>query len=293
MTGPAGDKTLRSYQDAVAMVTGGASGIGRALATALAGRGARVVLADLDEESAGKVAAGLRSQGGEASAVGLDVADFPAVERLVQDTVRAYGRLDYLFNNAGIVVGGELRLYRIDDWHRVFDVNLRGVANGVQAAYAVMLEQGFGHIVNTASLAGLTPITLAASYCATKHGIVGLSMALRMEAAAMGIRVSVLCPGVVRTPMLVDGGRYGKLLHAIPPAAQEQTWERLRPMEPDDFARRALRAVARNKAVIILPARWRPAWWLYRLSPTLWLALGRRVYRAMKRALDAETSGEA
>src|SRR5439155_3591830 len=142
------------------------------------------------------------------------------------------------------------------DWHKVFDVNLRGVVNGVQAAYPVMLRQGYGHIVNTASAAGLFPTPTVVSYCAAKHAVVGLSTALRVEAAAAGVRVSVLCPGAVRTPILEGGGKYGKVLQAVPPEVMKAHWERVRPMPADRFAAEALRAVARNRAVIVIPSRW-------------------------------------
>jgi NAD(P)-dependent dehydrogenase (short-subunit alcohol dehydrogenase family) len=125
------------------------------------------------------------------------------------------------------------RYYQIQDWYQVFDVNLRGVANGVQAAYPVVLKQGFGHIVNTASMAGLMPSPLTVGYCATKHAVVGLSTSLRIEAAPFGVRVSVLCPGLIRTPVLENCGRFGKMLRPLPIEVQRKNWERLRPMEPE------------------------------------------------------------
>src|SRR5262249_46172547 len=133
--------------------------------------------------------------------------------------------------------------YELEDWDRVLNVNLRGVIHGVQAAYPIMLRQGFGHIVNTASMAGLIPAPLVVGYCATKHAVVGLSTSLRIEAAAAGVRVSVLCPGVIRTPALIDGGKYGKLLQPIPQDAQKDLFDRQRPMSPERFAEQALRAV--------------------------------------------------
>jgi NAD(P)-dependent dehydrogenase (short-subunit alcohol dehydrogenase family) len=284
------DASLRTFEGAVAVVTGGASGIGRALGEALARRGARVVLADLQLDLAQDVAAHIRETGGHATAAPLDVTDFAATNRLVQDTFRAEGRLDYVFNNAGIGIQGEASLYELEDWYRVLDVNLRGVVHGVQAAYPIMLRQGFGHIVNTASLAGLVPAPLVVGYTTTKHAVVGLSLALRIEAAAAGVRVSVLCPGVVRTPALIDGGRYGKLLLPIPRDAQQEIWERQGPMPPERFAEKALRAVARNRAIIVIPFWWRIIWWLYRLAPSLGLRLGawgRRQYlETAKRAVE-------
>jgi NAD(P)-dependent dehydrogenase (short-subunit alcohol dehydrogenase family) len=293
------DDSLRTYSGAVAVVTGGASGIGRALAEALAGRGARVVIADLQIDLAREVTAGIVEKGGHATAELLDVTDFAATEQLIQCTFRNEGRLDYVFNNAGIGIQGEVRLYDLKDWYRVLDVNLRGVVNGVQAAYQIMLRQGFGHIVNTASLAGLVPSPLCVSYVATKHAIVGLSLGLRIEAAGAGIRVSVLCPGVIRTPALIDGGKYGKLLQPIPREAQKEIFDRQRPMAPERFAERALRSVAKNQAIIVVPSWWKIIWWLYRLSPSLGFRLGAwgmRTYletakRAMER-LPSEAAGD-
>ena len=186
------------------------------------------------------------------------------MNRLVQSTFLREKRLDYIFNNAGISISGEARLYELDDWYRVLDVNLRGVIHGVQAAYPVMLQQGFGHIVNTSSLAGLLPSPL----------IVGLSLSLRIEAADAGVRVSVLCPGVVRTAALIDGGKFGKLLQPIPRDSRQRLFDLQRPMSPERFAERALNFIAKNRAIIIVPSWWRIVWWLYRLSPTLGFCLG-------------------
>jgi NAD(P)-dependent dehydrogenase (short-subunit alcohol dehydrogenase family) len=267
---------LRTFDGAVAIITGGASGIGKALGETLAQRGATVVLADVQIELAQEVAESIGSGGGKASAAGVDVRDVEAVKQLVESTTNTHGRLDYLFNNAGLGILGEARHYEIQDWEYVLNVNLRGVLNGIQAAYPVMLNQGFGHIVNTASMAGLVPAPWMASYSMTKSALVGLSLALRVEAASAGVRVSVLCPGVVRTPILEGGGKFGKLLPPISPGRQRAFWDRLRPMwerlhpmDPGVFARKVLRAVARNRAIIIVPSWWRLHWWLYRVSPWL------------------------
>jgi NAD(P)-dependent dehydrogenase (short-subunit alcohol dehydrogenase family) len=268
--------SLRTFEGAVGIVTGGASGIGRALDEALAHRGARVVLVDRQIELAKEVAAGIRGNGGQAIAEELDVTNFSSTHRLVENTFQSGGRLDYVFNNAGIGIVGEARLYELEDWYRVLDVNLRGVVHGVQAAYPIMLRQGFGHIVNTASFAGLFPYPLFVGYCATKHAVVGLSTSLRIEAAAAGARVSVLCPGAVRTQALIDGGKYGKLLQPIPPEVLKKMVDRQRPMRAEAFAEQALRAVARNRAIIVIPSRWKLLWWLYRLSPSLGFFLGRK-----------------
>ncbi len=268
---------IRAFDGAVAFLTGGASGIGRALGEALARRGATVVLADRQLDLAEQVADGIRSAGGQAAAVELDVTDFPAFQRAVQETVTAHGRLDYLFNNAGIGIGGEVRLYSLEDWNAVLDVNLHGVVHGVQSAYPVMIEQGFGHIVNTASMAGLIPSPSVVSYCAAKHAVVGLSTGLRVEAARFGVRVSALCPGVIRTPIL-EGGKYGKHLRPLALDRMRQQWEKLRPMAPEKFAPKVLKGVARNKPIIVVPAWWKVLWWINRLSPVLGLVVARKLF---------------
>ncbi len=280
------NESLRRFEGAVAIVTGGASGIGRALAEALAQRGARVVLADLQGELAEEVAAQIRGNGRQATAEALDVTDFPAINHLVQHVFQTEGRLDYIFNNAGIGILGEARLFELEDWYRVLDVNLRGVVHGVQAVYPLMVRQGFGHIVNTASLAGLFPYPLLVGYCATKHAVVGLSTALRLEAAPAGVHVSVLCPGPVRTRALIDGGKFGRMVQPIPPDVLKSITERQRPIQPEQFAERALLAVARNKAIIVIPSRWKIAWWLYRLSPGLGFYLGAKGLAMLKGALE-------
>jgi NAD(P)-dependent dehydrogenase (short-subunit alcohol dehydrogenase family) len=277
---------LRTYNGAVAIVTGGASGIGRALGEALARRGATVVLADLQIELARQVAAAIAGLGGSATAAEIDVTDFEALNRLVHETVRTQGRIDYMFNNAGIGIGGEVRHYQIEDWNRVIDVNLRGVANGIQAVYSVMLQQGFGHIVNTASMAGLMPAPGTVSYAATKFGVVGLSTSLAIEAARFGVRVSVICPGVIQTPVLEDCGKYGKLLVDVPLELQRQYWKSLRPMAADKFAPKVLRAVARGKTIIIVPAWWKLVWWLNRLSPRLGIWFSTKLFAWGMRKLD-------
>jgi NAD(P)-dependent dehydrogenase (short-subunit alcohol dehydrogenase family) len=278
--------SLRTFDGAVALVTGGASGIGRALGELLAKRGARVVLADLQVDLARDVAARINESGGQATAKKLDVTDFPATSQLIQNTFEASGRLDYVFNIAGIGIVGETRYCSLEDWYRVLDVNLRGVVHGVQAAYPIMLRQGFGHIVNMASVAGLWPSPFVVSYCASKHAVVGLSTALRIEAAAAGVRVSVLCPGVVRTPALVGEGRYGKLLPPFRPGVLAQLVEHQRPMAPERFAELALRAVAKNRAIIVIPSTMKAMWWLNRLSPSVGFYSGRWAFEFVKRNVE-------
>jgi len=270
----------------VAIVTGGASGIGKALGEALAERGCEVVLADVDGELANNAAAAIRSRRLKATAASVDVTNFAAISKTIDETVKRCRRLDYLFNNAGISISGEMLAHRTEDWDRILDVNLRGVINGIHAAYPVFVSQGFGHIVNTASMRGLVPVPLSVSYGATKAAVISISKSLRAEAASVGVRVSVLCPGAIKTPMLL-GGRYHQDLQPELGAAQRENWQRLRPMDPGRFARKALRQIARNKPIIVIPSWWRLIWWLDRTSPRLSILLAQKHFERLKRSTVA------
>ena len=260
---------MKKMAGKVAFITGGASGIGRALGEELAVRGVDVVLADRQADLAEEVATAIRQAGGTATACELDVRDLAQFQRVVDETVDRTGRIDYLFNNAGIGVGGDMANYRIQDWDDVIDVNLRGVVHGVHAVYPVMRAQGSGHMIHTASMAGLLPTAGAGSYTATKHAVVGLSKALRIEAKEHGVRVSALCPGVIRTPIM-NAGEFGRTnLTAEGEQKMMELWEQLRPMDPRSFARKTLRQVDRNVPTIIVPAWWKLFWFIERLSPRL------------------------
>ena len=160
---------MDTFKDKVVIVTGAASGIGRALGEELARREAMVVLADINDHLLDEVATSMAASGYRYETVPVDVANHDAVAKLVTAAVARHGRLDYMFNNAGIAVGGEVRDCAIDDWRNVIDVNLYGVINGIDTAYPIMVKQGFGHIVNTASIEGLLPFPGTVSYAARLH----------------------------------------------------------------------------------------------------------------------------
>ena len=278
--------TIRIFDRATAVVTGGASGIGCGLAEELAKRGSEVVLADRQIELAEEVASKICAFGGSARAFNIDVTDFSAVEQVVQETVARTGRLDYIFNNAGIGIGGNVSHFGIEDWNQMMDVNLRGVINGVQAAYRIMMAQGFGHIVNTASVAGLTPSPGGVAYATAKYAVVGLSNSLRAESSRLGVRVSVLCPGFVRTAILEGGGKYGKMLIDLSPEQHRKILkmiEKFKPLSPNIFAEKALNLVAKNKAIIIVPAWWKLLWLLNRFFPSAGIDLVGRSFQKMQK----------
>jgi NAD(P)-dependent dehydrogenase (short-subunit alcohol dehydrogenase family) len=277
---------VRIYEGGVAIVTGGASGIGKALGEALAERGCEVVLADVDAQLAENVAAAICSRGLKAKAASVDVTNFAAVSNAVDETIKRCGRLDYMFNNAGISIGGEVLAHRIEDWDRIVNVNLRGVINGIHAVYPLFVSQGFGHIVNTASMRGLVPVPLSVSYGATKAAVISISKSLRAEAASAGVRVSVLCPGVIKTPVVLGGASAGDLQLELG-IAQRENWRRLLPMDPQRFAQKALRQIARNKPIIVIPSWWRLMWWLDRASPRLSIMVAQKLFERLKRSTAA------
>jgi NAD(P)-dependent dehydrogenase (short-subunit alcohol dehydrogenase family) len=271
-----------SVSGKTAFVTGGASGIGAALTTKLVDGGAEVWIADRQIGPAQELAQRLNSGGAKAHAIELDVRSYPSFERAVAEAVQQSGRIDYLFNNAGVGVGGEIDSYTLDDWNDVFDVNLRGVAHGIQAVYPVMIRQRSGHIVNTASMAGLVAVPSQGSYTASKHAVVALSKALRLEAERHGIKVSVLCPGAVRTPALTLAGYWRMTTTGISDEELLKFWEPFRPMAPEMFAERALRAVLRGDAIIVVPAWWKALWYLDRFSPALSMRAGRLTLKRLR-----------
>jgi short-subunit dehydrogenase len=251
----------------LAVVTGAASGIGRALARELAAGGADVVLADVDEERAEEAA---REVHGRARR--LDVTDARAVEALVTEI----GDVDLFVNNAGIAIGGEARDLSLDDWRKVLAVNLTGTIHGIAAVYPRMVRRGRGHILNVASVGGLSPYPLALPYTASKHAVVGLSLALRAEAAALGVKVSVACPGMVNTPIWS-----GSVVRGFDPSAVVTRAKSA--MTPERCARAILRGVERNEGLIVVTAEARLLWWLHRASPGASVALHSAAVRFLRR----------
>ena len=197
----------------------------------------------------------------------LDVRDLTEFRAVVDDI----GVPDLLFLNAGIVMGGPSHELTRAHWDRAIDVNLNGVVNGLLAVYPGMVDRGSGHIVVTAPSAGLVAPPFVTAYASTKHAAVGLALGLRPEAALHGVRVSVLCPGAVETPILdrIPSEDLPETSSVPVTARRYLSLVKQHPVEVERFARLALQGVERNRAIIAVPASARTLWHLHRLSPAV------------------------
>lgn len=267
----------KHFSDSIAVVTGAASGIGRELARRLAISGARVHAVDIVEKGLLDLKERLGRDGVSIQTHRLDVTDARAVEDLWRQVARESGRIDFVFNNAGIAVIAETQDMTGDLWRKIVEVNLMGVIHGATAAYRIMTEQGFGHIVNTASLAGLVPISSETAYTTSKFGVVGLSLSLRAEGRAFGVRVSVVCPGFVKTEIMhhveVVGAHREVYLRKMPPM-----------MDVERAVGKILRGVRKNRGIIPVGLDAWSLWLGYRVWPALLTPVNDKILRILRDA---------
>jgi NAD(P)-dependent dehydrogenase (short-subunit alcohol dehydrogenase family) len=196
---------MKDLNDKVAFVTGGASGIGLGLAKSFARTGMRLMLADIEEKPLTAAVAQLRKTNADVDGVLLDVGDRDAVFAAAEKTVKRFGKIHVVCNNAGVGAGGPVESWTPNSWAWTVSVNLMGVVHGIEAFVPYLKRQGEGHIVNTASLAGVIGFPGMGAYSATKFAVVGLSETLRRDLEPFGIGVSVLCPGLVSTQIYETG----------------------------------------------------------------------------------------
>lgn len=261
---------MKDLKGRTAVITGAAAGIGRATALALAREGMHIVLADLDQAGLSRVVSEVQGLGRKAWAVPTDVSDAAQVRHLYEQCLSLAGSVQLVMNNAGIARFGPVLELSDDDWKRVIDINLWGVIHGCRTFGPHLVAQGFGHILNTASVAGLTGLPTAASYVTSKFGVVGLSEVLRFELAPLGVGVTAVCPGFTKTSIAnVQGSE--ELASAV----------RKYGGDPDALARCIVRAVRRNDAHLLFGPEPHITTTLRRLSTRLYDRAGRALGAAM------------
>jgi len=266
------------FAGSVVVVTGGASGIGKEIVNQIAPAGAKVIIVGRTNKTGKQFVKELKHKNIDVDFEHVDMTDTKKVERMFKNIVAKYGRIDYMFNNAGIFMAGEIRDTKLDNWYKVMNNNIFATVNGTHFAYQQMLKQGSGHIVNVASAAGLLPVPIMGIYGATKFAIVGLTHELRNEAKTLGIKVSVVCPTIINTP-LYDTATYNRLdkSKALKTRGALQT--------PQSAAKKILRGVKRNKATINTSVSNHLVWILFRIAPWAYDIGARRVIKLYRKKL--------
>jgi NAD(P)-dependent dehydrogenase (short-subunit alcohol dehydrogenase family) len=253
---------LGDLTDRVAVVTGGASGLGLAMAERFAAEGMKLVLADIEAARLRDAAQALRDKGHAVEGVEVDVSRHEDLERLAEAAYEAFGAVHVLCNNAGVVKSAPTWSLTLDDWNWVLGVDLWGVIYGIRAFVPRMLAEGApGHLVNTASVAGLLPMPNLAAYGAAKSGVVFLSESLQLDLDAAGARigVSVLCPGYIPTRILEsERNRPATLADAAPPPSTPRTTDGVQPqMDAADVARQVVEAIGEGRFWVLTHPRYR------------------------------------
>ncbi len=231
------------FKDKVAIVTGAGSGIGKAIIKMFADEGAKVVLAGLTEEKIVKYSNELKSKGVDAIAVQTDVRKLEMVKNLIGKTMQKHGRIDIMINNAGIILPADIDASDYTDIDRQIQTNLYGIVYGTKEVIPIMKKQGFGHIVNTSSLAGVVPEPSSAIYSATKFAIRGFDLAVRLELMDTGVSISTLLPDSVETPQL----QYEATHNGSPMSFLDK------PQTPEAVAQAVKNAILKNRVEVYVP----------------------------------------
>ncbi len=253
---------MSQFSNKTVIITGAASGIGLALSAELGRRNATVIMTDIDDKKLAPATQNLKENGYTVRGYQLDVTDPAAVKDIINTVSNEYKGIDYLFNNAGIAIYGEAMNFQYDDWQSVIDVNLYGTIHGIMTAYPLMAKRGKGHIINIASVAGLIPSPGLISYTTSKYAVVGMSHALRAEAAGLGVKVSVVCPGFIDTAIMDTS----KAIEMNKAAFIQMLGK---PISPEKCAHDILTGIKANKATIFVSPMSRFLWILQRAAPSL------------------------
>lgn len=271
---------MRDLQDRLALVTGAASGIGRALSLELAARGARLLLADIDAAGLADTAGLARARGAEVQTHVADLSLREQVLRLAQLASSLPGGVDVLINNAGIAYYGTTHEMTAGQFERVLAVNLLAPLLLTHELLPTLLAKSSSHVVNISSVAGLVGVTRLSAYNATKFALLGFSESLRSEYAARGMGVTTICPGLVRTRIFE--------LALTPPQRRAPRFPRWLTHSAERVARRTVRAIERNEGLVVVGAWPRVIWWLKRLAPSLFVRL-QCIRRVRQPSIDQAT----
>jgi len=269
------------FKDQVVVLTGAGSGIGRAAALAYAAEGARLHLLDLVEERLQELRGVLHARDSDATTHVVDLADAAQVQRVAETILGLEGRVDILHNNAGVVGAGPIEQIPLERWQWALGANLWSVIHTVSAFVPQMIAQRSGHIVNTASMAGLIGLPRCGPYCASKFAVVGLSEALDAELAVHGIHVMLVCPGTVKTNIMRDG-------QLELPARARGIIDQMVSFfgaSPERVAQAVLSGLRRKKRLVVLGPEMIPLWLLKRASMTGYLGLTRSLTTLALRSL--------
>ncbi|HOV14513.1 MAG TPA: SDR family oxidoreductase [Spirochaetota bacterium] len=267
------------FKDKVILITGAGSGIGKALSEELSNfLPKKIILSDLNQNSIEEVAKDLNEKNIATELYKVDVSTDSEMVKMFENILKTNNQIDIVFNNAGIAFGGEFHNYTFSDWDKIININLKGVIYGSNLAYKQMIKQNSGHIVNTASLGGLIPEPMASAYATTKHAVVGLSTTLREEGFLYNVKVSVVCPGVINTPIFDKALYVGDVdKEKVKIATLEHG-----AISPNLCAKKILKQVAKNKAIILVKSFDKIFWKLYRFNPGILSPLNRFIAKYFK-----------
>lgn len=262
---------LQAYKDTVIIIVGGTSGMGRATVELLEPVARTIICIGRNEAGGQRIA---KSARGTVVFKQLEMTNTQDVRDVLHQVTKEYGPVDYFFNYAGTFLAGEIRDTPVDDWHAIYQSNIQPILNGTSTMYEIMRKQGYGHIVNVASAAGLFPVPIMSLYGSTKSAVVSLTQALRMEANDFCVKVSVACPTVVNTPLYdtaqFDGVDKRKALKLVRGKSVQTA---------NVAAERILQGVSRNRGIIHTASSTKFGWILYRLSPPLYMAFSNRFFK--------------
>lgn len=260
---------MSKFTNKIALVTGAASGLGKALAVELAYAGADIVAVDVDAEGLERTCAIVSDAGRRCVAKRVDVSSRAEMESLAGWVLSEWGRVDILVNNAGVGIGGELAEIPLDDFDWIVGINLMGEVYGTRLFLPGMLERRSGHIVNVSSLSGLVLLPFHLPYTTTKFALTGFSQALWAEVRHQGVGVTLVCPGAIKTNIMKNSRIYTRT--AAQQGAGQKFIERIEQggKEPEEVARMVLRAVERNRFLVLSGPEAYVLYYLTRVSPWL------------------------